>query len=258
MNIDHALWAAGFAGYAALLLVLLIRGRARKFPLFTCYFAANIVQTVTLYLVLRNGSQTTYFYVYWVFKLLETILQLCVFYEIAGIVFRPLGVWAHDIRQRFLLLAAGSVVVAGLLTWLASPPTKYLAQTVVIKGSFFIACLMSELFVITTALSTRVGLAWRNHVSSVAQGLGVYSIATVLIEGTNSYFGAMGGGAGYSTMERTRVAIYLCCIGYWIVTLYREEPVRREITSEMRLKLFALQRDLTYDLRQIRSGDNKP
>jgi hypothetical protein len=240
-----------------LLAVLLGRGRVRRFPFFTIYIGSNLAGDAILYYVSRHGSHSAYFDAYWILRAIDVAAQLGVFYEIAGMVFRPLGVWAADIRKRFTLLALGSLAVAALLTWLASPPTEYFVQTVVIKGSFFVACLMSELFVITTALSTRVGLAWRNHVSAVAQGIGIYSITTVIIEGANSYLGAVGAAAAYARLERVRVVLYTLCLCYWNIRLYQNEPVRREITPEMRAKLFTLQRDLAYDLGQIRSRENK-
>ena len=257
INIDQALWIASDLLELGLVLLLFALKRARRFPLFTFYVASNFAEDVILYFVNWRGSRAAYFDVYWALKVVEVAAQFGALYEVAGIVFRPMGVWAPDIRKRFALLASGSLVVAAALTGLASPPTDRFIQAVLIKGSFFVACLMSELFVVTTTLSTRIGLAWRNHVSAISQGLGVYSIITVIVEGTNSYLGAQGGAAGYTALERVRVTTYFFCICYWIVSLYRDEPVRREITAEMRAKLFTLQRDLTYDLGQIRSRDNK-
>ena len=159
--------------------------------------------------------------------------------------------WISRSREGF----RRSVLAAALLTWLATPPTDYPRQTIVIKGSFFAACLMSELFVVTTTLSTRVGLAWRNHITAIAQGVGVYSLATVVIEGANSFLGAKAGSSPYASLERTRIVIYLACVTYWLISLYRDEPARREITPEMRAKLFTLQGQLAYDLGQIRTRD---
>jgi hypothetical protein len=68
------------------------------------------------------------------------------------------------------------------LAYLASPPTQRPIQSVYLKGNLFAAVLMSELFVVTTSLSTRVGLAWKSHVLHLAEGLGIYSIAALIVE----------------------------------------------------------------------------
>src|ERR1700733_1049259 len=146
-GLDFFLWAASFFGHVTLLFVLFFRRRARTFPLFTAFIFANILRTVALYLIARFGTKATYFYTYWYLAIFDVVLQLCVAYELASGIFRPLGMWAKDVRRSFVWLGSLSVVIAGALTWLASPPTRFWMQSVMIKGNLFSASLMSELFV---------------------------------------------------------------------------------------------------------------
>jgi hypothetical protein len=44
---------------------------------------------IVLYIVVRYGTQDDYFYAYWSLAVLDTILQLCIAYEMATHVFRP-------------------------------------------------------------------------------------------------------------------------------------------------------------------------
>ena len=113
IDIDQLLWVASDLAELGLVVMLFVLKRARRFPLFTFFVASNLAEDVVLYVVkARHGSQSTYFYVYWLLRVVEFAAQFGALYEVAGIVFRPMGVWAQDIRKRFVLLLAGSVVVA--------------------------------------------------------------------------------------------------------------------------------------------------
>jgi hypothetical protein len=251
-GIDLVLWAASFIGHLTLLLVLIIRHRVKLFPFFTALIAANIVRTIALYAILHYGTKSDYFYTYWSLAIVDVILQLCVVYEMSAHIFRPLGVWAKDVRRIFIWLIGGSVVVAAALTWLATPKTRLWMQSVVIKGSFFSAALMSELFVGMMALSVAVGLPWKTHVGKIVQALGFYSMVDVFIEAGHSYFGVGHDIRIYAELSHLRIAIYLVCLIYWNTALWKEAPAPRRLPEDMRVRLFSLYQSVEYDLRKLR------
>ncbi|MCU1253133.1 MAG: hypothetical protein JWQ49_6162 [Edaphobacter sp.] len=252
-GLDLLFWAASFFGHVALLVVLFLRRRARTFPLFTTFICANILRTISLYLIARFGTKATYFYTYWYLAIFDVGLQLGVVYELASGIFRPVGVWTKDIRRSFVWLGCLSVAVAAALAWLASPSTRLWMQSVMIKGNLFSAALMSELFVSIIALSVTVGLPWRTHITRIAQGLGVYSIIDVLLEAAHSYFGLGRDTRVYEALSHMRIAVYLACITYWIIMLWREAPQPRELPEQMRRDLLALQERAEYSLQSLRS-----
>lgn len=253
-GLDLFFWTAGFIGHVILLLVLYLRHRIKAFPIFTAFIAANILRTIALYLITHFGTKAAYFYTYWYLAILDVALQLGVVYELASGVFRPMGVWAKDARRGFLWLGSLSLIVALVLTWLASPPTKLWMQSVMIKGNLFSAALMSELFVGMIALSVTVGLPWRTHLTRIAQGLGVYSIIDVLIEGAHGYFGLGRDTQVYERLSHARMAAYLACILFWIVMLWRDAPQPRALSEQMRHDLLSLQGRVEYRLKLLRSG----
>jgi hypothetical protein len=253
-GVDFFFWAASFLGHLVLAVVLWTRHRVKEFPFFTALIANNIVRTVVLYLVFRYGTQASYFYTYWSLALLDVAVQLCIIYEIAGAVFRPVGVWARDVRSSVVWLVGGSIALAAGVTSLASPPTRMWLQTVMIKGNFFSAALISELFVCMVALSVTVGLPWKTHVAAVAQGLGVYSVIDILVETAHSYLGVARDTQTYVALSHVRIAVYLVCLTYWIVMLWRDAPQALRIPEEMRTQLFALQGKMECGLRSLRSG----
>jgi hypothetical protein len=252
-GLDLWFWAAGFLGHLALLFVFWTRHRVKLFPLFTTLISTNILRTIALYMVMQHGTRDNYFYTYWSLAVLDTVLQLCIAYEIASHVFRPLGVWALDSRKSFSWLLGLSVVVACGLSWLASPPTPTVVKALVIKTDLFAAAWMSELFVGMMALSRRVKRPWTTHAAAIAKGLGVYSIVCVVIETGHTYFGVLQSTQVYTPLSHLRMAVYLGCVVYWIVTLWRDAPPSRELTEKMRVQLFSLQRRVENDLQSLRS-----
>ena len=252
-GLDLLFCAAGFLENVGLLFILWYRRRAKSFPFFTTLITLNVARTIVLYFVLDYGTKQGYFYTYRSLALFDVMVLLCIVYELASRVFRPLGEWAGDVRTSLVWLASLSVTVALGLTWLASPPARMWMQAVVSKGLLFSAALMSELFVGMMALSLSARLPWKTHVAKIAQGLGAYSLISVLIETGHNYVGVGRDVPAYIVLSHVRMAAYLGCVTYWIIMLWRDERPSREMTEEMRVRLFTLQRWVEYDLQGLRS-----
>jgi hypothetical protein len=252
-GLDFLLWAVSFLGNLGLLFVLCYRRRAKSFPLFTALAMLSVIRAVVMYFVLNHGTKQSYFVTYWSLAVVDTMLELGIVYEIASRVFRPVGVWARDVRGSFLWMVGLSVTVALGLSWLASPPAQTWMRSFVTKGTLFAAALISELFVLMMALSISARLPWRTHVAKIAQGLGAYSLVSVLIEAGHSYFGVGREVRAFVFLSHIRITAYVACVAYWAVMLWRKEQPSLEMTQEMRQKLFTIQRRVEYDLRDLRS-----
>jgi hypothetical protein len=255
-GLDFFFWAVSFLGNLGLLFVLWHRRLAQRFPFFTALALLSVIRTIVLYFVFDYGSKQNYFETYWSLAVIDTMLQLGIVYEIASLVFRPVGVWAHDVRGSFLWMVMLSVTIALGLSWLASPPARTWEQSFVTKGTLFAAALISELFVLMMALSISARLPWRTHVAKIAQGLGAYSLVSMLIETGHSYFGVGREVRAFVFLSHIRIAAYIICLAYWSVMLWRKEERSREMTQEMRVRLFTLQRRVAYDLQELRSRKN--
>jgi hypothetical protein len=252
-TLDLLFWAAGFVENIGLLFVLCYRRRTRTFPFFTTLAILIVIKTVILYLVNAYGTKSGYAYTYWTLSILDMMLQLCVVYEVASLVFRPLDVWAEDIRSSFVWLISVSLLVALGLTWLANVPAQTWMKAVTARGNLFASSLLSELFVGMMALSINVRLPWRTHVAKIAQGLGAYSLISVLIDTGRSYFGTTRDQPAFIAISHLRMAAYLGCVTYWIASLWANEQPARTMTEEMREKIFALQAQVAYHLDDLRS-----
>jgi hypothetical protein len=250
---DYLFWAAGLLVHIALLVVIVTRHRAETFPFFTTLIAANIVKTITLYLVALHGTRYSYRVSYSCLTAVDLVLQLCVVYEVALHVFRPTGRWAPDVRRGFLIVVAASITVAAGLTTLAHTPAKTWLAAALMRGNFFSSALMSELFAGMIILAVTVGLPWKPHAARIAQGLGFYSLVTILTEAGHNIFGMERSSRISGDLTLLRIVTYLLCVMYWIVMLRRDAPAPRELPSEIRSHLAAFQRLLEYDLRKLRA-----
>jgi hypothetical protein len=122
-----------------------------------------------------------------------------------------------------------------------------------IKGDLFSSALMCELFVGMIALSMTVGLPWKPHIARIAQGLGFYSLITIVTEAGHNIFGMERTSKISGDLTMLRMMTYLVSVTYWIVMLWRDAPAPRVLPEEMRRQLFTLQRLVEYDLRKLRA-----
>ncbi|HEY4379406.1 MAG TPA: hypothetical protein VGN01_03610 [Acidobacteriaceae bacterium] len=251
--LDRFLWAATLCGGLLTLLVLIVRGRVRSFPFFTTYIAQGVCTSVAEYFILCHFPILTYCYCYWALGIVDEVFQLFVFYELAKHVFCPTGVWAQDVRRTFLGLVGASVVVALLLTVLAHPTGRLPLQTFVLRSDFFSAALMSELLVGMLVLSATVGLPWKTHVARIAQGLGAYSLLCVATDPITNYLVANRRADLYKYVNHLEISTYLACEIFWIVMLWREAPVPRELPESMRIQIYTLQKEVENDLIRVRA-----
>jgi hypothetical protein len=256
-QIGSFLWAASFALDLVLLVVLFGCQRAGRFPAFTALIFFNMARAIASFVILRVGTAGLYFYTYWGLAVVDTGIQFAVGYEVAASVFRPSGEWAIDIRNRLVAWTVVSVVVAGALTQLQQPSNSYWLANVILKGSFFSATLLSELFVGMFALSSIAGLNWRSHVARISEGLAVYSFSNILIEAANTVFGFGGGGWVYNSLQTIRKGLYVVCVAYWSVTLWRDAPPVRRLTKKMQDQVSAIREVLTNRLDTLESEKDR-
>ncbi len=233
-ELDLLFWAMSFVANLVLLFVLLIRSRSRNFPLFTALITLNVARTIVLFVIRRHNAQSAYFYTFWTLAVVDMGMQFGIVYEVSSKVFRPMGKWVPDVKKISWKRVIVIVAITSLLTLIPRPPNDSRMQEIIVKSSFLSAALMSELFVGMLALSAVAGLTWTSHVARIAKGLTAYSIATLILETANTYLGLGGSGPVYDDLSRIRIGIYLCCVTYWIVALWRNAPPSRNMPDHIR------------------------
>lgn len=245
--LDNFLWASSSLGNVALFLVLLLRRRWRRFPVITGYMAFQTICSVVLYTIYRYGTNYLYDRAYWSFVFLDFAFQLGLLFEITRIVLKPTGTWVRDAKWIFVILSSIGISAAAVLAFLVKPPASSFLEQWEIRGELFTSMLICELFLVVMVASNHLGLLWRNHVMGLGQGLSAWALVSLLVDAAH----CLGPFRYYVTLEHVRIFSYLAALIYWIITFWRQEPERKELTPEMQAYLAGLHRDVQNDLSKI-------
>jgi len=250
--VEILFWRLGLLGHCILLVILLVRHRAKMFKVFTVLIGTNIVRSVALYVVHLHAGRVPYLDTYFSFALVDFSLQIGVVWEIAAKVFRPTGVWAADTRAGTLILLAVFAVVALAIASMPAPPERRLLKDLLDRGNLLSSVLVCELFLGMVALSIQAHLPWKTHAARIAQGLGCYSLIGLLTAGIHNVTGLVRRLPVSHELSVFREATYLVCLVYWIVTLWANGPPPRELPPEMRRFLFEIESSVEYNLAKLR------
>jgi hypothetical protein len=243
--LDWVIWVAVFLGHATLLFILIVRGRWRKFPLFTAFVSFEATLSVALYSIYEHSSPIWYARVYWSTSFLDFALQVGVIWEIARIVMRPTGTWVRDAKKQFILWGAAGIFLAAALPFLVTPPATGFLDRLEERGNLFTSLVICELIAVVTRTSRTLGLGWRNHVMALGNGWTAWAVVAILVDGLHSYFGAE---RYFSVLEHLRMLVYLAALGYWMVQFWLEEPARQPISPELSAYIQALHQRVKNDL----------
>ncbi len=235
-NLEIALWAAGFVGHLALLAVLLVRSRWRKFPVFTSLIAYQGAVTLALFLISRHGSEHTYFVAYWSLALGDYCFQVALVFEIARNVLRSVGTWVQDARRAFLLWSAVGTLLAAGLCLTISPPALSGLDLWEVRATLFTSLLTCELFLSISVAANRLGIPWRSHVMALGQGLVAW--AAIAVAGDVAHV-ATGWRKELVLFDQTRMYVYLGTLLLWIVSFWRPEVEPAPPSPEMQEYLLA-------------------
>lgn len=242
---DWILVAATSLGNIALFAILIVRRRWAGFPVFTAYMGFETVLGPVLYALVQHGSRNWYARIYWIYVLVEFVLQLGIVFEIAHIVLKPTGTWVRDAKSQFILWGAAGLIFAATLPWLVTPPSINFLGRLMVRGELFTSLVVCELIAVVTRTSKSLGLGWRNHVMALGNGWTVWAVVAILVDGLHSYFGAQ---RYFGVLDQIRTITYLAALGYWSVQFWLEEPARQPISEELSAYIQVLHSRIKNDL----------
>lgn len=252
--VENILWSAGLLGHVALLSVLLVKKRFRVFPVFGAYIVFAIAETITLFIVSREGSHTAYFDTYWTFACCDYVFQLGLIFEIARHVLRPGGTWLRDVGRRSLLWSAIGAVAAAGLALSISPPHQTGIALWTQRSLIFSALLTCEVFLAMATAANNLGLQWRSHVMALGQGLTAWATIALANDIASLAPAWRGNSRPFSTICS---AAYLATLVFWIISFALPEHQREPLSGEMEEDLLALHKSMQYDLSVLQSMDKR-
>ncbi|MFP5206753.1 MAG: twin-arginine translocation signal domain-containing protein [Acidobacteriota bacterium] len=235
------LWTLTFAAELVLLVVLLGRDRARRFPWFTVYIVTVALLLLTTKLLFGRLAPLLSTTVFLAISDLAAVVAALVVLEVARRAF------AGSSRRGFLAGAAVLLGVAAALIamWGPWPAWKTLIDGTTLahlrvmqmfadKGAVLTAILDVELALVVVLFGRRFQGGWRTHAQQIAIGLstaGLSQLAVRVIWQLIATHTTVHSQAQYERLMALRDRMYqgnnvvfLCALVWWIVWIWLEEP----------------------------------
>lgn len=239
----QVLWTLNFAAQLVLLVVLLGRDRARRYPWFTAGIGLFALQLLAGELLAGRMARLPFQEIVLVLSDLGAIVGLLVLVEVARRAFAGAKRSMWIVNTVGLLVVAGGVLVvidpwpvAKDLAWGSLLGKLQLMQLVAMKGETLVALLTVELGLLVVLFGRHFKAGWRSHTQQITIGLSTVAITTLTIHAAvQSIFQAAHAHHPtqaeaqriYGLIDRLMNAnsmIYVAVLLWWIYWLWRDEP----------------------------------
>ena len=244
------IWTLTFAALLVLLVVLMGRDRARRFPWFTSSIVLVTLDMLGKRLLHGRLSQITLAAIFITLADLVVIVGLMVLLEMARHAFGKVRttVW---IVGNLVMVAVGGVVLAAWGPWpawktlTADSPLAVLGmmQLAEIKGDLLVNVLTVELGLLVVLFGRRFHAGWRSHTQQIMIGLSTVAIAQLALQGVQQVFIATVVIKAQADVDRAREflrnlsnangVVYLAVLLWWIVCLWNDEPAAADTPAEI-------------------------
>ena len=239
----QVIWMLTFAAYLVLLVVLLGRDRARRYPWFTASIALLTLDMLGKRLLHGRLPQLTLAEIFLTIGDLVVLLGLMVVVELARRAFSGAS------RSNWIVNTVGMFMVAGLVLvfWGPWPVWKTihansqvavleLMQLVAQKGELLVSVLTVELGLLVVFFGRRFKAGWRTHTQQIAIGLSTAALAQLAKQGIYQAFvnASQAHPLNRADYERviglvgrvfnTKDVVYFAVLLWWIVCLWIDEP----------------------------------
>jgi hypothetical protein len=235
------LWTLTFASLLVLLVVLMGRDRARRFPWFTTSIVLVALRLLTNRLLHDKLPPLTMGEVAIPLANLSALVGLLVMVEMARRAFKKASPKAW-VAWGLVLFAIGGIVIWKWGPW---PNFKALAfdtpiaklqfmQLLAVKSSLFTHVLTILLGVLVVAFGSRYGAGWRSHVQRIMIGLSTASLSQLTAQGAFEiivHHTTIDSRPKYEHLLNLQEkllngnsVVYILVIIWWIVSLWIDEP----------------------------------
>jgi hypothetical protein len=273
---NQILWTLTFAGLLVLLVVLLGRDRARRFPWFTAAMVMMALRMVASRLLFGRMPPVTSSEIFLVMSDIASIVTILVVVEIARRSFKGAGKVAWIVGA-LILLAVGGVITAKWGPW---PSMKTLMagsqlsalrimQLFAQKTDLLGDVLIIQLGLLVVLFGRRFGAGWRSHTQQIVIGLSTASMAQLAvrliwqqiaihttIHAQADYVHVM---ALQEKFYNANSVVYLAALVWWIVCLWIDEPgsaITAGATAEISGEAGETPSDADENAQQLRSDES--
>jgi hypothetical protein len=235
------LWTLTFAAQLVLMVVLLGRDRARRFPWFTASIVAMALRLLCERELFQRLPQLTFVTVLIILADVITILGLLVVVELARKAFAGARRTEVIVNVVGLLLVAASIISM----WGAWPAWKTLTadsrmataqvlQFFAQKTELLVDLLNIELGLMVVIFGRKFNAPWKSHTQRIAIGLSTVSIGSLAVQAILQFVAKSANPHTQAELQpildlRDRLfnashALYIAVLVWWIVCLWIDEP----------------------------------
>ena len=237
----QTLWTLTFAALLVLLVVLLGRERARRYPLFTTWIALIALQRLMSRLLFGRMPQLTLAEIFISLAIVMALVNLLVLVELARRAFR--GIQRRTWVGWTLMLAAAAAYV--VTVWGPWPDRRTLTVDSLLavlrlmglvarKGDLLVGLLTVEVGLMVVLFGRRFKAGWRSHTQQIAIGLSTAAMAQLTVD--RAWQTILMRAMPHTEAEFERImglrdklfnansAVYVAVLVWWIVWLWMDEP----------------------------------
>jgi hypothetical protein len=240
-TIVQILWTLTFAALLVLLVVLLGRDRARRFPWFTASMTLTALRLLSSRMLYGRVAPLTMSKIFLTLAVVEAVVCLLVVVEIARRSFAGASRRAWTIGTLVLLAGGGAVLAAWgpWPAWKALTADSTLAvlrliQLAAQKLSIFTDVLTVELGLLVVLLGRRFKAGWRSHAQQIVIGLSTAAIAQMGVRGIWELIALHAAPKSQAEYEHVlglqeklynaNSVLFVLVLVWWIVCLWGNEP----------------------------------
>ena len=237
----QTLWTLTFAALLVLLVVLLGRERARRYPLFTTWIALIALQRLMSRLLFGRMPQLTLAEIFISLAIVMALVNLLVLVELARRAFR--GIQRRTWVGWTLMLAAAAAYV--VTVWGPWPDRRTLTVDSLLavlrlmglvarKGDLLVGLLTVEVGLMVVLFGRRFKAGWRSHTQQIAIGLSTAAMAQLTVD--RAWQTILMKAMPHTEAEFERImglreklfnansVVYIAMLVWWIVWLWMDEP----------------------------------
>jgi hypothetical protein len=237
----QTLWTLTFAAQAVLLVVLLGRDRAKRFPWFTLSIVMMALRLLASRLLYGRMAPITLSTILVTIADVAAIAGFLVVVEMARRAFAPVrrAVW---LQGALAVLLVGVLALAAWGPWPAwktltadSPMAALrLMQLGAQKLDMLVDLLTVELGLLVVLLGRRTGAGWHTHVQRLVIGLSTASSSQLAVEGIWQYIARTAAPHTQAELDHllrlrdnlfnANGVVYIAVLIWWIACLWKDEP----------------------------------
>jgi hypothetical protein len=244
LSTDQVLWTLTFAALLVLLVVLLGRDRARRFPLFMAGIAVMTLRLLVTRILFNRIKPVVFSGILLTLADLGALAALLIIVEMARTAFAKASRSAA-IGVTFAALAVSGTALAVWGPWPSWATLKVSStlatmrrmQLAAEKGDLLAGMLAIELALLVVFFGRRFHAGWRSHVQRVVLGLAVAAAAQLTVRGvwqSITLKAVIHSRTQYDHLMTLRDrmysandTVYLGVLIWWIVCLWFDEPASR-------------------------------